>query len=178
MAPMQTLVHRCAALHVQHICTGGDPFEMGSSRPLDFGHWSAHKLEQITDYRLHHGEAVAIGLALDVTYSYLQGWLSENDWRRVLRVLSGLGFALYAPEMSGTDELFHGLREFREHLGGELTIQMLGRLGSGFNVHAIDEDVMARAIGLLEQESRRFEDIFKSIDQAIAEDSRRELVHG
>ncbi len=176
MAPMQTLVHRCAALHVEHICTGGDPFEMGSSRPLDFGHWSAHKLEQITDYRLHHGEAVAIGLALDVTYSYLQGWLSENDWRRVLRVLSGLGFALYAFEMSGADELFHGLREFREHLGGDLTIQMLERLGTGFNVHAIDEAVMARAIGLLEQESRRFEDMFEGMDQATAEDSRRELV--
>jgi len=182
MAPMQTLVHRCAALHVQHICAGGDPFEMGSSRPLDFGHWSAHKLEQVTGYRLHHGEAVAIGLALDVTYSYLQGWLTEDDWRRVLRVLSGLGFALYTPEMGGTDELFHGLREFREHLGGELTIQMLQSLGTGFNVHEIDEEVMARAIGLLEQESRRFENIFEDVDQAIArdqaiaEDHRRELV--
>ncbi len=173
MAPMQTLVHRCAALHVEHICTGGDPFEMGSSRPLDFGHWSAHKLEQITNYRLHHGEAVAIGLALDVTYSYLSGWLTENDWRRVLRVLSGLGFALHTPEMSGTNELFHGLREFREHLGGELTIQMLESLGTGFNVHEIDEDVMARAISLLEQESRRFDDIGAAVPAG-----RRELVHG
>ncbi len=165
MAPMQTLVYRCAALHVEHICTG-DPFEMGSSRPLDFGHWSAHKLEQITNYRLHHGEAVAVGLALDVTYSYLKGWLSENDWRRVLGVLSGLGFALYAPEMSGTDELFHGLREFREHLGGELIIQMLQSLGTGFNVHEIDEALMAESISLLERESRRFDGI------GVPEDSR------
>ncbi len=171
MAPMQTLVHRCAALHVQHICTGGDPFEMGSSRPLDFGHWSAHKLEQITDYRLHHGEAVAIGLALDVTYSYLQGWLSENDWRRVLRVLSGLGFALYAPEMRDGDALFHGLREFREHLGGELTIQMLHSLGTGFNVHEIDEALMAESVSLLERESRRFD----GIEAGVVQDSRREL---
>ena len=168
MAPMQTLVYRCAALHVQHICTGGDPFEMGSSRPLDFGHWSAHKLEQITGYRLHHGEAVAIGLALDVTYSYLNGWLSEDDWRRVLRVLSGLGFALYAPEMHDADGLFQGLREFREHLGGELTIQMLQSLGTGFNVHEIDEGLMAESVSLLEQESRRFD----GIGEAILEESR------
>lgn len=171
MAPMQTLIYRCAALHVQHICDGGDPFEMGSSRPLDFGHWSAHKLEQITNYRLHHGEAVAIGLALDVTYSHLMGWLTENDWRRVLGVLSGLGFVLYAPEMGGVDTLLHGLREFREHLGGELTIQMLHSLGDGFNVHEIDEATMARAIGLLEQESRRFDGM-----GAVASESRRELV--
>lgn len=171
MAPMQKLVYRCAELHVQHICTGGDAFEMGSSRPLDFGHWSAHKLEQITNYRLHHGEAVAIGLALDVTYSYLKGWLSENDWRRVLRVLSGLGFTLYVPEMDSTEELFRGLREFREHLGGELTIQMLESLGTGFNVHEIDEAVMARSIELLEKESRRFD----GIGTSNPEDSRREM---
>ena len=170
MAPMQELVRRCAALHVQHICTGGDPFEMGSSRPLDFGHWSAHKLEQITNYRLHHGEAVAIGLALDVTYSHLRGWLSGNDRRRVLRVLSGLGFALYTPEMRGTDTLLDGLREFREHLGGELTIQMLERLGTGFNVHEIDEAVMTDSIELLEQESRRFDGIGQTVPE-----SRRKL---
>src|SRR5688500_9888451 len=41
---MNHLIRRCAELHLQHIA-GGDPFEMGSSRPLDFGHWSAHKLE-------------------------------------------------------------------------------------------------------------------------------------
>ncbi len=171
MAPMQELVYRCAALHVRHICTGGDPFEMGSSRPLDFGHWSAHKLEQITDYRLHHGEAVAIGLALDVTYSHLMGWLTENDWRRVLRVLSGLGFALYAPEMRDADALLHGLREFREHLGGELTIQMLRSLGTGFNIHEVDEALMAESIALLERESRRFD----GIGGAALSDSRREL---
>ena len=44
---MEYLVHRCAQLHLAHIA-GSDPFEMGSPRPLDFGHWSAHKLEQIT----------------------------------------------------------------------------------------------------------------------------------
>ena len=145
---MGRMNHRCAELHVAHICQGGDPFEMGSSRPLDFGHWSAHKLEQLTRYQLRHGEAVAIGLALDVTYSHLKGWLSAEDCRRVMDVLSGVGFALYDP-MLESPEVFQGLREFREHLGGELTIQMLRRIGEGFNVHEIDEDLMRRAVAHL-----------------------------
>ena len=145
---MGRLIHRCAELHVQHICTSGDAFEMGSSRPLDFGHWSAHKLEQLTNYRLRHGEAVAIGLALDVTYSLLQGWISEEDCRRVTDVLAGVGFSLYDP-MLASPEVFHGLREFREHLGGELTIQMLRAIGEGFNVHEIDEALMRRGIDAL-----------------------------
>ena len=150
LAAMGRMNHRCAELHVQHICQGGDPFEMGSSRPLDFGHWSAHKLEQLTHYRLRHGEAVAIGLALDVIYSHLQGWLSARECRRVLDVLGGVGFALYDPALE-LPEVFQGLREFREHLGGELTIQMLRRIGEGFNVHEIDENLMRRAVVLLRQ---------------------------
>lgn len=178
MEPMQALVRRCAELHVQHICAGGDAFEMGSSRPLDFGHWSAHKMEQMTKYRLHHGEAVAVGLALDVTYSYRQGWLTQAEWQRVLRTLTGVGFAITAPELRER-ELFDGLREFREHLGGELTIQMLRTIGEGFNVHAVDEARLAESIDLLEQEAARMGETARAGRDAamravIVEDSRLE----
>src|SRR6476661_2818889 len=62
---LDTLVRRCAMLHMRQIVNGGDPFEMGSARPLDYGHWVAHKLEMLTRNALRHGEAVAIGIALD-----------------------------------------------------------------------------------------------------------------
>src|SRR5712691_2392571 len=66
---LSRLVRRCAELHLEHIATSGDPFELGSARPLDFGHWAAHKLEALSGNRLRHGEAVAIGMALDTVYS-------------------------------------------------------------------------------------------------------------
>ena len=65
------LIRRCAELHLRQIATGGDPFEKGGARPLDFGHWAAHKLETLTDHAIRHGEAVAIGIALDARYSVL-----------------------------------------------------------------------------------------------------------
>jgi 3-dehydroquinate synthase len=155
---MQRLIYRCADLHLQHIATNGDPFELGSARPLDFGHWSAHKLEQLSGYRLRHGEAVAIGIALDTTYSYLAGLISEPDWRRVLRLLLETGFAVHTPELSEhLDERHHlrcilqGLSEFREHLGGELTITLLERIGHGLEVHEIDEGKMVKSIKLLQR---------------------------
>src|SRR5690606_26760740 len=46
---MDYLMFGGAELHLQHIA-GADPFEFGSSRPLDFGHWSAHKLEQLSRF--------------------------------------------------------------------------------------------------------------------------------
>ena len=75
---MQQVIQRCAALHLEHIATAGDPFEQGSSRPLDFGHWAAHRLELLSGFELGHGEAVAVGIALDTTYSYLAGLLPKG----------------------------------------------------------------------------------------------------
>jgi 3-dehydroquinate synthase len=158
MAPMQRLIQRCAALHLDHIAAGGDAFERGSSRPLDFGHWAAHKLEQLSDYRLRHGEAVAFGLALDSTYSCLAGLLAETYWERILAALEAVGFALHVPELEAhldarlhRGSLFQGLREFREHLGGQLTLMLLADIGHGIEVHRVDEDLYRHAVALLAQ---------------------------
>ena len=151
---MQHLIHRCAELHLQHIA-GGDPFEMGSSRPLDFGHWSAHKLEQLTNFELRHGEAVAVGIALDTLYSNQPGWLTGADTDRVLTTLRALGFALYHPLLDAGNslEIVRGLSEFREHLGGQLTIMLLQRIGRGVEVHEMDTDGIRRAIATLRKEA-------------------------
>jgi len=153
MEAMKILIYRCAELHLEHIATSGDPFEMGSSRPLDFGHWAAHKLEQLTNFELRHGEAVAIGIALDVTYSWLKGMITEEEWKKILKVIQQSGFKLYVPELQSklnepgdTDSLMHGLTEFREHLGGELTIMLLEGIGKGVEVHKVDYDVYREAI--------------------------------
>lgn len=156
MTAMQQLVVRCAQLHLDHIATSGDPFELGSSRPLDFGHWAAHKLEQLTNYELRHGEAVAIGIALDTTYSYLLGWLSQRDWRDILRTLQRLGFILYVPELAAgppdrPHSIFRGLEEFREHLGGRLTLMLLQGIGAGVEVHEVDLDLYQQAIAMLQE---------------------------
>ncbi|WP_020530834.1 3-dehydroquinate synthase [Flexithrix dorotheae] len=155
MKPMEELIYRCAQMHLDHIA-GGDPFEMGSSRPLDFGHWSAHKLEQLTNFEVRHGEAVAIGIALDVTYSYLQNRINKSDWEQVIQLIKDLGFELYHPGLSQKDEqgnlqVLNGLNEFREHLGGELTIMLLEELGKGIEVHEMDNDLIIQSITLLEK---------------------------
>ncbi|MBD2756893.1 3-dehydroquinate synthase [Spirosoma validum] len=149
-AAMQTLIHRCAQMHLDHIASG-DPFEMGSSRPLDFGHWSAHKLEQLTNFEIRHGEAVAIGIALDTLYSQQLGWLTEAETNRVLTTLRTLGFSLYHPMLDANKSagILKGLSEFREHLGGKLTIMLLKRIGLGVEVHEMDTELIRQAIATL-----------------------------
>jgi 3-dehydroquinate synthase len=144
---MNYLIKRCAELHMQHIA-GKDPFESGSSRPLDFGHWSAHKLEQLSNFEILHGEAVAMGIALDTVYSNLKGYLSDSERQRILDLLIKLGFELSHPFMqisADNSAILTGLEEFREHLGGELTVMLLGAIGRGLEVHQIDNEMLIKA---------------------------------
>lgn len=148
------LVERSARLHLAHIAGSGDPFELGSARPLDFGHWAAHKLEMLTAHRLRHGEAVAIGMALDAGYAVEVGMLAAAARDRLVRLLHALGLPTYdaALRLCGPGErprILDGLAEFREHLGGELCVTLPTAIGCAVEVDAMREDVLGRVIDLL-----------------------------
>ena len=149
---MNYLIRQCAKLHLQHIASG-DPFELGSSRPLDFGHWSAHKLEQLSGFQILHGEAVAMGIALDTVYSVYSSRLNREKGGRIIQLLMSLGFEINHSLLKikgDNSEILKGLHEFREHLGGRLTIMLLTDIGHGEEVHEIN-------ISLLKQASKQLE---------------------
>lgn len=155
---MERAIYRCAQLHFQHITQSGDPFEMGSARPLDFGHWAAHKLEQMSHFSISHGDAVALGLVLDTLYSHKKGMLPGKSLERVVDLVEKLGFPIFHPLMEKADTqknrvVLAGLQEFREHLGGELTITLLEELGRGVEVHEIDLALMRECISELARRS-------------------------
>ncbi|MFW6058735.1 MAG: 3-dehydroquinate synthase [Phycisphaeraceae bacterium] len=148
------LLRRSAELHMEHITTGGDPFELGEGRPLDFGHWSAHRLETMTDFALRHGEAVAIGLALDVTYAEAINRVSTDLAERIRTCLSDMGLALYHPALRRADELLEGLEQFRAHLGGRLSIPMIEAAGRPIELTALDSTTLHRTIERLRRLAR------------------------
>ncbi len=155
---LEPVVQRSAELHVEHIATGGDPFELGSARPLDFGHWAAHKLEQITHFQVTHGEAVAIGMALDLIYSVKKGILESSVAHRILDLVEKIGFETFHPGLldhgpSGEPIILEGLEEFREHLGGELTVTLVPQIGTKLEVHDMDRHLILAALETLRERS-------------------------
>ncbi len=153
---MARLITRCAELHLDHIARGGDPFEMGRARPLDFGHWSAHRLEVLSRYRIGHGQAVAAGIALDAAYAVRLGQLAAKAFRALVRGLMQAGLPVWYPELARRDRaghlaLFQGLADFREHLGGELALTLPQGVGRKKEIHAVDQRVMAACANELKQ---------------------------
>jgi 3-dehydroquinate synthase len=152
-------VRRCAELHLEHIRTSGDPFETGSARPLDFGHWSAHKLELLSGHRLGHGQAVSIGMALDTCYAESRGLVSPDERQAVLRGLIETGLPVFDPLLDVRDPLgrravLAGLEDFREHLGGQLTVTLPRSIGRRVEVHHVDAGDVDRAVDRLRRLAR------------------------
>ncbi|MEW5801294.1 MAG: 3-dehydroquinate synthase [bacterium] len=165
-AAMEMLIIRCAQLHAEHIAKSGDPFEYGSSRPLDFGHWSGHELEVMTGHALRHGEAVAIGLALDMIIARNRGLIDQAEYELVIRGLLGCGFSLWHPllmkrESDGLLSIYNGLEEFRQHMGGKLTLIMPDHLGHQCQISSISPYEVEQAV----QEMKRFAQPGTSPDQ-------------
>jgi 3-dehydroquinate synthase len=155
---MERAIHKTAALHLNHIATSGDPFEMGSARPLDFGHWAAHRLELMSDFALGHGHAVAIGIALDTTYAMLKRYITPADHQAALKGLADCGLPVWSHLLArkntdGEPEVLAGLEQFREHLGGRLCVTLPRPLGDKIEVHSMSPALIKKAIGLLTPDS-------------------------
>lgn len=153
---MDGIIRRCAELHLDHLRAGGDPFELGEARPLDFGHWSAHKLETLSNYRIGHGAAVAIGIAIDTCMAAECGWVSEGVRDTLLNALERIGFRLWQPELAWTQgdgalSILEGLDEFREHLGGRLTLMLPEGPGRTRALNEVEPEAVARALRILEK---------------------------
>jgi 3-dehydroquinate synthetase len=158
MPVIRRILKRCALLHLEHIATSGDPYELGTARPLDYGHWAAHKLEVMSKHRISHGHAVSIGIALDALYAACLGLLPGDQADRLLRTLQTCGLPTYSPVLAtarpnGRLEVLAGLEDFRAHLGGELTLTLPSPLGSRKEIHSVDEALMTDCITALADET-------------------------
>ena len=75
-------------------------------------------------------------------------------------MLEKLGFRLWHPALErrhdeGNLVVLGGLREFREHLGGELTVTLLRDIGVGEEVHEMNEGEIRKAIAWLKHRLER-----------------------
>lgn len=143
------IISRTAQMHLEHITSGGDPFESHDARPLDFGHWAAHKLESMSTFAVAHGDAVAIGIALDCEYAVRAKILSRADCDRVVACLRALRLPTWHPLLMQSDQLLRGLEEFREHLGGQLSVTLLRSIGQSTEAHEMDHAMIAASASAL-----------------------------
>jgi len=150
------MVRRSAVLHLDHIRQGADPFEMGDARPLDFGHWAAHRLEGLSGYAVRHGQGVAIGIALDSYYAWRTDLIERAELDAILDAFVRTGLPVWHPllerrDAAGALAVIEGIEQFREHLGGRLCITLPQGIGRRVEVHDMDLPLVEDGIAFLKE---------------------------
>ncbi|MBP7865003.1 MAG: 3-dehydroquinate synthase [Acidobacteria bacterium] len=93
--PPDAVIRRC--VEVKAGVVARDTREAGLRRVLNFGHTVGHALERATDYAVPHGEAVALGMAVESAVARRRCAFPPADRARLLRLLAGMGFPLRPP---------------------------------------------------------------------------------
>ena len=124
----------------------------GLREVLNLGHTVGRAIETVSDYRLLHGEAVAIGLAAQALLSESLGYMSHEQVQRVIALLEKAGLSVAIPDYIDREELVRKLYTDKKVRSGKLRFVLQKGIGQvveftpGVYAKTIEEDVVREII--------------------------------
>jgi 3-dehydroquinate synthase len=143
------LIRRSIELKAAIVAT--DERESGPRAILNAGHTVGHALELVTDYRLSHGDAVAIGLVVEAVLSVGLGLAPESLPTETMARFTRIGVPLALPPEEGDDRLLRAMAHDKKVVGGSLRLALVrepgGLLATGEWSTAVSERDVRQALG-------------------------------
>ena len=123
----QAIIRRCIAIKSEVVRR--DPQDQGMRKWLNFGHTVGHGLELMTQYRLLHGDAVALGMAVEAKYAALFGDLPLSEETYFQSVLRSFSFPWEELQKMDKKILYEVMRRDKKTLQNQPNGVMLQKLG-------------------------------------------------
>ena len=151
LAVLERVVVRSVEIKAEVVST--DEREAGRRAVLNFGHTVGHAVEATSAYALLHGEAVAIGMALEARIAERSGIAEAGTAARVAALLERFGLPLEAPEGASVDDLLGSMGHDKKARAGQVYLALPRRVGAmhgdaqlGWTV-PIPEDLLREILG-------------------------------
>ena len=127
-------------------------------RLVDLGHTFSPVIETASLFAIHHGEAVAIDIALSATISAELNLISGADFRRILSTIASVGLPIFSTVVT-LDLCLEAVDEASRHRGGSLNLVLPIEVGQVTFLEQIDDlppAVLIASLNRLAQESERY----------------------
>ena len=145
---LQALVAQ--AIQVKINIVQEDPFEKGRRVVLNFGHTFANAIERVSQHRISHGEAVAMGI---VAATHLSGQLDhcpEALRERIEAVMISSGLPIRIPADLEPGQLLQAMRSDKKKKAGKLHYVLLKDIGDVFVTDEVPEDAVLKTLAILQ----------------------------
>lgn len=105
---LEEIVKRAMAVKIRII--EEDPYEKGIRAALNLGHTVGHAVELVSNFKLRHGEAIAIGMVTEAKFAERIGVARKGVSNVIGEVLSRLGLPIEIPDDLPRQEILHAMR--------------------------------------------------------------------
>ncbi|NNE38753.1 MAG: 3-dehydroquinate synthase [Gammaproteobacteria bacterium] len=124
-----------------------DETEKGIRAILNLGHTFGHAIETSLEYTFWlHGEAVGLGMIMASYMSNLMGWISDEDYGRIVRLIQRAGLPNKLPDQLQNVDLRDLMSVDKKVSHGKLKLVLLKSIGEAVVTDSFDEDVLTRTI--------------------------------
>ena len=127
-AAMEVLVRR--SVEIKQAVVARDERESGLRRILNFGHTIGHAVETLSGYSLLHGEAVAIGMALEAELAERLGLATPGTAARIRDALERAGLPTRMPPGMHADAVLEATRSDKKARAGAVEYALPARVGA------------------------------------------------
>jgi 3-dehydroquinate synthase len=123
-----------------------DEKEQGLRRILNYGHTLGHALEAVSDYKLSHGEGVALGMIAAARISEKKNYLNNDDTKRIEALIELANLPVNIPASLPADEIIKRLQMDKKKKGDTIHFVLLKKIGMPFINGGLDKEIIGEVI--------------------------------
>jgi len=141
---LEEIVKRAMAVKIKVI--EEDPYEKGFRAALNLGHTVGHAVELVSQFKLRHGEAIAIGTVVEAEYAEQVGIAEKGLVEKVAETLSSLGLPTRIADDMSRGEIIRAMRVDKKKTAKAIRFALPVKIGKVELVEVSDlDDVIARS---------------------------------
>lgn len=122
-----------------------DPYDKGERAILNFGHTIGHAIEKAMDFRLLHGECVALGSVAAAFISWKKGYIQMEDYYEIRDMFVPFNLPISIDGIEA-EEILENIKYDKKHSGDTLSFISLKKVGKAFIDTTVTKEEITEAL--------------------------------
>lgn len=133
---------------IKALVVESDPTEKGERALLNFGHTVGHAIEKLMDFKLLHGECVALGSIAAAHISWKRGYLTDEEFFEIRDMYVGFNLPITITQLDSRD-ILQVSKSDKKMEAGKIKFILLKKMGKAVIDNTVTDEEIIEAIEFL-----------------------------